>query len=144
MTMKKTFIASLVYLVLGLSAGIFYREFTKAQDFPSGEYTQLSVLHTHLLTLGFLVLLLTLVLIKAFGFEDDSRFKPFFWSYNLGVLVTSTIMAIRGVLTIVGDNGEYPAISGIAGLGHVLTAFGLGLLMLMVGTKVFAKPTSTN
>ena len=52
--MKSLYWASIFYLVLGLGAGVFYREFTRANDFPAGEFTQLSVAHTHLLALGFM------------------------------------------------------------------------------------------
>ena len=43
--MKALYLASVFYLVLGLGAGVFYREFTRANDFPAGEFTQLSVAH---------------------------------------------------------------------------------------------------
>lgn len=45
--MKKLYYSAVIYTVLGLLAGLFYRELTKAQDFTGD--TQLSVLHTHLL-----------------------------------------------------------------------------------------------
>ena len=49
--MKRIFVAASVYLVLGLAAGLFYREFTKAQGYMASDgFTQLSVLHTHVLT----------------------------------------------------------------------------------------------
>ena len=51
--MKALYWASIFYLVLGLGAGVFYREFTRANDFPEGEFTQLSVAHTHLLSARF-------------------------------------------------------------------------------------------
>ena len=39
-----------VYAVLALIGGIFYREFTKMNDYTS--WTTLSVFHTHYFTLG--------------------------------------------------------------------------------------------
>lgn len=65
--MKALYRAAIFYLVLGLVAGLFYREFTKLQDFPEGEYTQLSVAHTHLLALGFMLFLIFLALEKVFA-----------------------------------------------------------------------------
>ena len=59
--------ASIFYLVLGLGVSVFYREFTWANDFPAAEFTQLSVAHTHLLALGFMMSLIFLVLEKVFG-----------------------------------------------------------------------------
>src|SRR5690606_7594812 len=65
--MRKLFLASFVYLLLGLASGLFYREFTKINDFTAADgFTQLSVVHTHLLTLGVIVLLIVLLLEKTF------------------------------------------------------------------------------
>lgn len=47
--MTALFRAAAAYLVLGRASGLYYREFTKANDFPAGEFTQLSATHTHLL-----------------------------------------------------------------------------------------------
>ena len=49
--MKSLYRAAIFYLVMGLGAGVFYREFTRANDFPEGHFTQLGVAHTHLLAL---------------------------------------------------------------------------------------------
>ena len=46
-TVQKLYRAAVLYLVLGLGAGLFYREFTRANDFPEGQFTQLGVTHTH-------------------------------------------------------------------------------------------------
>lgn len=37
--MKKIFNAAFTYMIIGVLSGLFYREFTKASDFPSGEFT---------------------------------------------------------------------------------------------------------
>lgn len=71
--MKKLFNAALVYMVLGVGSGLFYREFTKLNDFPEGQFTQLGLAHTHLLTLGFIVLLIVLVVEKAFRISASPR-----------------------------------------------------------------------
>ena len=135
--MKKIFVASSVYLVLGLAAGVFYREFTKLSGFVEGEKTQLSILHTHLLTLGFLVMLVVLILEKLFDLAADWRFNGFFWLYNSGLVVTTAMMTLRGMNTVKSvevTEGLSAAIAGIAGLGHIA---GLGLLMIVLGTKIF-------
>ena len=54
-------------------------------------------------------------------------------TYNGGLLVTVTMMIIRGILQVLGtslSSGMNAAISGIAGIGHIL--LGVGLIMLMV------------
>lgn len=91
--MKKLSTATWIYLALGLLAGLGYRELTKARDFPAGEYTQLGVANTHLLTLGFLVLLVVLLLEKVFELSRSHKlFTWFFCLYNAGVVITSGAM----------------------------------------------------
>src|SRR5690606_13088948 len=85
-SMKKLFYAATAYLVLGLASGMFYREFTQAQGVTAADgFTQLSVVHTHLLTLGMIVLLIVLVLERVFALSRSALFGWFFWIYNLGL-----------------------------------------------------------
>lgn len=53
--MKKIINTAMIYLALGLAAGVFYREFTKWNGFTGK--TTLGVVHTHLLVLGMLFFL---------------------------------------------------------------------------------------
>ena len=53
--MKKYYYISFTYLMLGLIAGVFYRELTRMSDF-TGE-TVLKGVHTHILVLGFVFFL---------------------------------------------------------------------------------------
>lgn len=48
--MKKIINTSMIYMILALAAGVFYREFTKSTNFTGN--TTLSVGHTHFLVLG--------------------------------------------------------------------------------------------
>lgn len=139
--MKKLYIAASVYLVLGLVAGLYYREATKnAQLGPEGA-GQLSVVHTHVLTLGFLVLLVVLALDKLFDLAANPLFGWFFWVYNAGVVLSAGMMLWHGTLTVHGQQGT-PMIAGIAGLGHITLSAGLVLLMLTLRPAVFAsRPT---
>ena len=127
--MKKLFYAAFAYMLVGVLSGLFYREFTKANDFPSGEFTQLGLAHTHLLTLGFIVLLIVLVLEKQFTLSRSKLFGWFFWVYNAGVIVTSAMLIWHGSLTVLGQEGN-GMISGIAGLGHILLTAGMVVLFL--------------
>lgn len=123
--MKKLLNASFVYLVVGVLSGLFYREFTKLNDFPEGEFTQLGLAHTHLLTLGFIVLLIALVLEKSFEISRSRRlFAWFFWLYNAGVVLTSAMLIWHGSLTVLGADST-KMIAGIAGLGHMLITAGM-------------------
>lgn len=127
--MKKLFYAAFAYMLAGVLSGLFYREFTKANDFPSGEFTQLGLVHTHLLTLGFIVLLIVLVLEKQFTLSRSKLFGWFFWVYNVGVIITSGMLVWHGSLTVLGQEGN-GMISGIAGLGHILLTAGMVLFFL--------------
>ncbi len=133
--MRKLFIAASTYLVAGLAAGLFYREFTKLNGFPEGSATQLSGVHTHLIALGGLVMLIVLVLEKTMSLSPDRRFGWFFWVYNAGVVTTAAMMTLHGVLTVLGQPSS-PAIAGIAGMGHILVSAGFVLLILTLGTAV--------
>lgn len=127
--MKKSFYAALTYLVLGLVAGVYYREIAKANGF-TGE-TQLSVVHTHLLALGMLFFLIVLVLERTLRLSENRWFAPFFWFYNAGLAVTTGVLGYHGTLTVLGGTTG-AAVSGIAGLGHILLTAGLVFLFVNV------------
>ena len=133
--MKKIFNAAFAYMIIGVLSGLFYREFTKANDFPEGDFTQLGLVHTHLLTLGFIVLLIVLVLDKVFGLSGTKLFSWFFWTYNAGVVLTSATMVWHGMLTVL-DQESSAMIAGIAGLGHIALSVGMVLLFLALRKKV--------
>ena len=133
--MKKIFNAAFTYMIIGVLAGLFYREFTKANDFPEGEFTQLGVVHTHLLTLGFIVLLIVLALDKVFGLSGTKLFSWFFWLYNVGVILTAGMMVWHGSLTVLGQQSN-AMIAGIAGLGHIALSVSFVLFFLALRKKV--------
>lgn len=135
--MKKIFNAAFTYMIIGVLAGLFYREFTKANDFPEGEFTQLGVVHTHLLTLGFIVLLIVLALDKVFGLSGTKLFSWFFWLYNVGVILTAGMMVWHGSLTVLGQQSN-AMIAGIAGLGHIALSVSFVLFFLALRKKVVA------
>ncbi|MCK3770999.1 DUF2871 domain-containing protein [Microbacterium aerolatum] len=118
-----------VYTVLGLAAGLFYREFTKLNGYPEGMMGQLGVAHTHILTLGMIVLLIALVLERSFSLSSSRLFRWFFWIYNTGVVLTSAMLVWHGMLQVQGLASS-KMIAGIAGLGHMLVGAGFVLLLL--------------
>jgi hypothetical protein len=130
--MRRLFLASFAYLLVGVLSGLFYREFTKLNDFPEGQFTQLGLAHTHLLTLGFIVLLIVLVLEKLFTLSRSKLFGWFFWVYNAGLVLTSAMLIWHGMLTVLGEEST-KMIAGIAGLGHILLSVALVLLFLLLG-----------
>lgn len=140
--MKKLFNAAFIYMVLGVASGLFYREFTKANAFPEGEYTQLAVVHTHLLTLGFIVLLVLLALEKLFSISRSAKlFGWFFWLYNAGLVLTAAMMVWHGSLTVLGQEST-AMIAGIAGLGHILLTAAMIILFIALGRAVNAAGAS--
>ena len=70
--MKRLMNASIVYGVLGLIGGVFYREFTT-----------LSVVHTHYLMLEMVLFLLLVVVEKNFHFVDNKVLKYLIF-YHIG------------------------------------------------------------
>jgi len=122
---KKILNAAFIYMIAGVASGLFYREFTKLNGFPEGKVTQLGLVHTHLLTLGFIVLLIALVIEKVFTISRSPKlFAWFFWLYNAGVILTSGMLIWHGSLTVLGQESS-TMIAGIAGLGHMLLTAGM-------------------
>src|SRR5690606_1834075 len=124
-----------VYTVLELAAGLFYREFTKANGYPEGLMGQLGLAHTHIPTRGMIVLLIVPVLEKSFALSSSRLFRWFFWIYNAGVVLTSAMLVWHGVLQVQGAESS-GMISGIAGLGHMLLGAGFVLLLLAIRTSI--------
>lgn len=135
--MRRLFTAAFASMLVGVASGLFYREFTKFNDFPEGQATQLGLVHTHLLVLGFVVLLIVLLLEKAFALSESRLFGWFFWTYNAGLVLTSAMMVWHGCLTVLGLESS-KMIAGIAGMGHILLSAGMVMLFLMLRTRITA------
>lgn len=130
--MTKLLNSAFIHMVLGVLSGLFYREFTKANDFPEGGFTQLGLAHTHLLTLGFIVLLIVLLLERVFTLSASGRlFSWFFWVYNAGVVLTAGMLIWHGSLTVLGRESS-AMIAGIAGLGHIFLTAGMVMLFVLL------------
>ncbi len=123
---------ALAYAIAAMIFGVFYREFTKFSGF-SGQ-TALSVIHTHYFLLGMFFSLLLMLIEKAFSFSDQNTGKILI-VYQLGLNITALGFLIRG-LTQVWETelskGMNASISGIAGIGHILTGICLILLLLKI------------
>jgi hypothetical protein len=48
-------------------------------------------------------------------------------------------MVLRGIQSVLGTEVESGAIAGIAGLGHIMLSLALGLLLIILGIKIWAK-----
>ena len=129
--MKKYVNVSLVYAVAAMAGGVFYREFTKFNQFTG--VTALGKVHTHLFLLGMLVFLLVALFAGRLELEKQKDFALFMKLYNVGVPLTAVMMLVRGVTQVLAlplSRGASAAISGVAGVGHILTGVGIVLLLL--------------
>lgn len=133
--MKKCFNLALGYAIAAMVGGVFYREFTKFSGF-SGR-TTLGFVHTHLFLLGMVVFLLTALFVGQLPRITQSRaYRAFLPLYNIGVPVTALMLAVRGIAQVRGmalSRALDASISGIAGIGHILT--GVGLILLLVALR---------
>ena len=122
------------------SSGSGYREYTKMIDF-TGE-TNLSLLHTHLFTLGMLFFLLVLSLEVTLKVSQQKFFNGFFVTYNIGLILTTIMMAVRGFLQTQGgeiSKAMDASVSGISGVGHILLSVGLVLFFISLKRAVAIK-----
>ena len=129
--MKKYINVSLVYASAAMVGGVFYREFTKFNQFTG--VTTLGKVHTHLFLLGMVVFLLVALFNDRLLLEKQKSFRTFMTIYNIGVPLTSVMLLVRGVTQVLGltlSKGASAAISGVAGIGHILTSVGIVLLLL--------------
>ena len=131
--MKRYINAALLYAVLAMVGGVFYREFTKFSGFSAK--TTLSVVHTHYFLLGMVFFLLLLLLEKSFSFTGGKTGRVLL-VYHIGLNLTAVMLVVRGLTQVLLpsiSSGMSAAISGIAGIGHIL--LGVSLVMLLVQVK---------
>lgn len=136
--MKKYLNVSLIYAIAAMACGVFYREFTKFSGFTG--VTVLGKVHTHLFLLGMVVFILVALFAAHNDLEKIKLFRVFLGIYNSGVILTAVMMLVRGAMQVVGttlSSGASAAISGVAGVGHVLA--GAGIILLILSLKKTAK-----
>lgn len=134
--MKRYMNNALLYSVLAMAGGVFYREFTKFNGFTGK--TTLSVVHTHYFLLGMVMFLLLLLLEKNFSFTGPKTGKVLA-AYHAGLNLTAVMFVVRGVTQVLGtplSPGMSAAISGVAGIGHILLGVSLVMLLLQIKRSV--------
>lgn len=134
--MKRYMNTALLYAALAMVGGVFYREFTKFNGFAGK--TTLGVVHTHYFLLGMVFFLLLLVLEKNFSFTAASTARVLA-VYHVGLNLTAVMFVVRGVTQVLGtplSSGASAAISGIAGIGHILLGVSLVLLLVQIRRSV--------
>ena len=147
--MKKYIKFAIVFLVLGIVFGVFYREFSKAYGVVN-TYTTLGLVHTHFLVLGMvLTLIIGLVSEKIDNFNKKLHSCAFL-TYFVGVIGAGLMMTIRGILDVLVksdkivysiSSGANGAIAGVSGIFHAV--LGVGLVLVFVAW-LLNKPAKCN
>lgn len=135
--MKRYMNSAILYAVLAMVFGVFYREFTKFNGFTGK--TNLSVMHTHYFLLGMFFFLAMVLLEKNFHFSDQKNTGKMLLVYHVGLNITALAFLMRGLTQVWGtalSKGMDASISGIAGIGHILTGVSMLLILLKVRKQV--------
>ncbi len=136
--MKRYINAAVLYAIFAMAGGVFYREFSKFNGFAAK--TALSVVHTHYFLLGMVFFLLLLLLEKNFSFTDAKTGRVLA-VYHIGLNLTAVMLVVRGVVQVLDpalSSGMDAAISGVAGIGHILLGVSMMLLLVQIGRSVSA------
>ena len=123
--MKRLMNASIVYGVLALVGGVFYREFTKLNGFTG--FTTLSVVYTHYLILGMVFFLLLVLVEKNYSFINDKVRK--YLLYHIGLNLTVVMLVIRGVVQVLSLNVSSAVLFGIA---HLILGISMVLVLITI------------
>ena len=136
--MKRYMNMALLYAVFAMVGGVFYREFTKFNGFTGK--TTLSVVHTHYFLLGMVFFLLLLLLEKNFSFTGAKTGRVLA-AYHIGLNLTAVMFVVRGLTQVLApalSRGMDAAISGMAGIGHILLGVSMVLLLVQIRRSVTA------
>ena len=136
--MKRYINAALLYAILAMAGGVFYREFTKFNGFTGK--TTLSVVHTHYFLLGMVLFLLLLLLEKSFSFTGPKT-GLVLAVYHVGLNLAALMLVVRGVAQVLSPGLSCvmsAAISGMAGIGHILLGVSLVILLVQIRRSVAA------
>lgn len=131
--MKKYANSALIYAVLAMVGGVFFREFTKFNGFEGT--TTLAFVHTHYFALGMIVFLLLVLLENALHITD-AKLGRAVAAYHIGLNATAAMLVVRGIPQVLGielTHGMDAANSGIAGLGHIV--LGVSIVLILLGVK---------
>lgn len=135
--MKKLINVAMIYMIAALVAGVFYREFTKLNQFTGK--TTLSIVHTHLFILGvFIFLILALFIQNNQDILESPLFKKFFIVYNIALPFFVIMLMTRGIIQVLNiplSTSTNAMISGIAGISHILLTISFVLFFMVLRKK---------
>lgn len=124
--MKTMYNHAFSYAIAGIIGGVFFREFTKWNGFTG--MTALAKVHGHLFILGMLFFLIVAIICNNTPIQQQKRFHTFLVLYDAGLSLTAVMLVVRGITQVLGlgiPKGIDAAISGFAGIGHILLSVGL-------------------
>lgn len=140
--MKKLYYSAFTYLILALMSGLAFREITKILDVF--DTNALGKVHGHLFSLGFMMFVIFLIMEKCFEISKAKKFNLFFILYHVGLIISTSFMLVRGIVTVLEikgslqlSNGLDAAISGMSGIGHIILSIALVLFMLTLKRQIF-------
>lgn len=125
--MKRYINYSIIYTVLAMIGGVFYREFTKMNDYTA--WSTLSVVHTHYFILGMMFFLILGLVSKNVNLKIN-RAVLF---YKIGLNLTAIMLVVRGIVQVLDLNVVSAIISGVAGIGHII--LGVSLILILLDIK---------
>ncbi|MEF9946427.1 MAG: DUF2871 domain-containing protein [Lachnospiraceae bacterium] len=129
--MKKLINTAFMYAIAAIVCGVFYREFTKFMSFTGR--TTLAFTHLHLFVLGTGVFLILALFSMQTDILEQKKFRMFFATYNIGLPLMVVMFFVRGILQVLETpltKGMNAAISGMAGMTHIILTVAIVLLFL--------------
>lgn len=127
--MKKYINIAFIYGIVAIACGVFYREFTKFNGFTGK--TTLAFTHLHLFVLGTFLFLMLAIFSLLTNVTEQKAFTWFLRLYNVGLPLMVAMLFVRGipqVLEIELSGGASSAVSGIAGIAHIILTVAIVLM----------------
>lgn len=124
---------SYTFLVMGLIAGVFYREFTKFYKYQADNH--LSKLHVHVLVLGFLLMMILYLVVKEYDVKKILTIRTPLYVFVSGFTFTIVNMTLSGFYEVVSANRpiiKKAALEGLSGLGHIVLSIGIVWIVVKI------------
>ncbi len=138
---KRFLNSAIVYAILAMVGGVFYREFTKYLMFTGK--TNLSLVHVHYFMLGMAFFLLLALLEKAFAFSAKKGVKGWLTVYHVGLNLTVICLILRGLAQATQatlSTGLNASLSGVSGIGHILLGTAMLALLFLIRNTATKQP----
>lgn len=132
--MKKYINMAFIYAIFAMLGGIFYREFTKFNNFTGT--TTLSIIHLHLFVLGTILFLIIALFSMHTDLDSKKSFKWFLRLYNIGLSFMVIMFLVKGILQTLSYNFTRSltySISGLSGISHII--IGISIILLFISLR---------